>query len=581
MQGGFVKDQQPRVNTISRKIKSAVALLSVLSVMAVLFDNCAASHSSSEQSATAASTSTGSFSSCSLSGPQNLFQLTYQPFLQTNCATCHTETGAAAGFPFASEALETAYESFNAVGYTTVDTYAVNPGHQPPYTGTQNQSAINALSQQWTQGVEELSTCTQSTVPVFVTDTYAATRTNSRSIAINPNPTSAAGVKVEWDLNNDMLPSPAGVTWPTMPGAKFQITVIAVNNGAETHYLFTQPTILYPTGTTGAVDLNVQSIMIKLNGVTVQNETTFTFVNSNAYANTTTLLASGGMVSLGSIRASDVMSFSIGQMSVVSLPPLPPPPAVSFSASSANVDVNSGTYNLTVTLNEAVNNIVTVNYSAHGGTGVPNCCTTINNTLTNTVATGQINWNRDYGLPANSGNFVVFPPNVTSLTIPITIYANQRYTPNFPTVIIGLDSMQVGSAAVQSLTSPPLATITITNSNTQPPVGAVTFSNLMGPGGAFALNCVGCHFPGNVSTGAVPYDMTTYTSLIADQRVVPGDATDSLVWIRINDPPVQNGSGVFISNGISAMPLSGVFNPQDPTGKTDIFTWIMGGALNN
>jgi len=244
-------------------------------------------------------------------------------------------------------------------------------------------------------------------------------------------------------------------------------------------------------------------------------------------------------------------------------------------------------------LNAPTTSIVTVNYAAtSASTAVPSCCQTINNTASATPAPiSVVNWNRDYGLTLNSGNFAVFYPGATTVTVPITIYPNGRYTANYPTVVLAINSIQVGSSPIQAETSPPTFSLQIQNSNPQPAVGTITFSNLMSSGGAFALNCVGCHNPVNVTAGLVPYDMTTYTSLLQNNRVVPNDPNASLVWIRINDAPVPdivngqqvtiNGVPQFISNGVSAMPLNGVFNSEDPTGKNDIFNWISNGALDN
>lgn len=587
----------------------------MFAVTSVLFGNCAAEHPVNTAS-NSSSQVTQSFSSCSLTGPENLFQLTYYPFAQKNCASCHVEGGAEASFPFASNGLEVAYTTFSQIGYTLFDTYATN-GHSPTAT-TANQAIINDLQNQWLQGLNELSVCSQGPVPVFINDQYASTRVYSKSKAITPSVKrdNAGALNVvtpsviQWDLNKDMLAPPAGVTWPSMPGAIFQLTVTPVPNGTNTYYMLSQPKIVYPTGNSTAVDLQINSIILKLNGQTVNNETTFTFVSAQARKNTSTLLASGGMVSVGSIRTSDVVSFSIGAISVIALPPPPPTPDVTFSVATSTVSQTLGKATLTVNLNQTLdqNVVLHFSYDPANTTAKPNCCATIVDARPNADPQNPtvqvLNYDREFAMPTSctgtmgSATYdctLIFPPRVTTQTFDVTLFNDLRQKPSRK-ITLKLKQVQVGAQAVTSLVASGANTythtLTVTNTNPAPAAGEVTFSNLMGPGGSFALNCVGCHWESpTVSNTDVPYDMTAYEEIVETiaRRVIPGDAANSILWRRVAPlPALDPVTGAVIIDAATGqpkylplMPIGGVFDPTNPTAKSDIYLWIQSGAKNN
>ena len=92
----------------------------------------------------------------------------------------------------------------------------------------------------------------------------------------------------------------------------------------------------------------------------------------------------------------------------------------------------------------------------------------------------------------------------------------------------------------------------------------------MAAGGAFSRYCVRCHHATSQDVLAREYDMTTYSDLISQQRVVPNNALGSILWRRI--------LGL---DGLDPMPQGGLFSPDELQAKDEIYQWIVNGAKNN
>ena len=542
---------------VRKKIAALSSLLVLLTTIVFFFGNCSSRHTGQQTS----SSSSLTFGNCSLTGPEQLFSLTYSPVLQNKCATCHIPGGVGKG-AFASPGLALAFEAFSLVGYKRVSQFAVDPNHRPPYSGAQNAAEINEAEKAWELGVQELASCTNNQVSEFIDDPWKDVRVYSRSKAVNPSATQA--VQVRWDLNSEMLPPPSGVTWPNMPGAQFEITLRANVAGSQTNYTISRPRIVYPTSNAGAVDLHAQSIRLKINGQEIINETTFHYIDANARKNQSTLLSAGAMVALSDLRTSDVISFSFGEVRVVTLPPPPPAPTISFVLASQTVN-ESGRIQVLARLNQSIDAFSTASFSFSGSAQQP-CCATILDEGGQQVSVK--NFDRDYILPNRDGGTILFEPNITEKMIEIDIESDQRDEAN-ETIVIQLDGFSVGNAQGQ-LGANRTHTISITDNDAAPGPFEVRFQDLMAAGGAFSRYCVRCHHATSQDVLAREYDMTTYSDLISQQRVVPNNALGSILWRRI--------LGL---DGLDPMPQGGLFSPDELQAKDEIYQWIVNGAKNN
>lgn len=556
-----------RMRKVSNKVTAILGLQVFLGALIFFFGNCTSQHTGTGSQSSGSKTI--NFGNCSLTGPDHLFSMTYHPILTAQCATCHVAGGRGKGV-FASSSLPIAFDAFSLVGYRRISEFAVDQNHQSPYTGAHNIAAINEATQNWRLGVEELEKCKTNTIEEFVDDPWNAVRVHTKSKAINA--TNTGSVTVTWDMNTDLLVIPAGVSWPTLPGAKFELTFTPTFNGANPSYSISRPRITYPVSNTQAVDINLESIRVKINGDEVINETTFHYVNANVYKNVSTLLSAGAMVSVGDIRKSDVVSVSFGRVRIVTLPPPPPVPSVQFTTTSST-NAETGKVTVTVQLSEAVDSFVSVGYSTttpNVNGAKPSCCSSITDTGGQTVQVK--NFDRDFKKTVNDGGTLVFNPNQVSKTVEIDIYPDQRDEPN-EIINLTIDSVSIGNGDGQLGTNKEHR-ITITDNDNAPAADEVTFSLLMSPGGAFSRYCVHCHHSNSDDVLAREYDMTTYEDLLLSNRVVPLKPDNSILWWRIRGYDNLNKT-------VSPMPQNGLFDTDGKQAKDDIYDWIIRGAKNN
>lgn len=88
------------------------------------------------------------------------------------------------------------------------------------------------------------------------------------------------------------------------------------------------------------------------------------------------------------------------------------------------------------------------------------------------------------------------------------------------------------------------------------------FSQLVGTGGIFAQNCVGCHSGGTLSGGL---NITNYQDMINHFVVIPFDPEGSILLSRMNNPG-------------NPMPQSGLLPEAQ---RKSVEDWILDGAPNN
>lgn len=568
-----------------KKIKSLFTggIVFVLSLILMFFNNC-----SSEHYGETSSNALESLGTCSLSSEKQLFSLTYQPFLEKNCSTCHFPGGTGKG-AFATSGLEVAWTAFSSIGFSKISAFAIDPSHQSPYTGPHNSEAVTELKELWAKGQEELVRCKDATaITEFIGDEYKDIRVHSVSRAISPNV--GSDMILTWDLNKDMRTPPPGVNLPNMPGAFFEITVKIEVESTQTAYLISKPRIIYPSTNASATDINLESLNFRLNGEDVINETTFHYLKASARKNKNTLLSAGAMVAVGNLKSSDVISFSFGKIEATVLPPPPPKPSVEFITAQTNLATEAGTsacplddlgqplvtngekcVNLTIRLSQAQNNFSSVGFSIEtaGSTAKEPCCSTILDITDN--STEVKNFDRDYTIETNGSFTVRFDPQETEKTIAVRIVEDDRYEPGGETLKIQLNDLLIVDYGSGNIGNNGTHTIFIPDNDTAPGMFEVRFTDLMKKNGAFDRYCVRCHHRSSADVLAREYDMTTYDDLIDRGRVVPGNLDNSVVWRRI--------LGL---DGLDPMPQNGLLNLDGgDEAREDIRNWILNGAKNN
>lgn len=556
-----------------RKFMAILSLQACMAFIFLFFGNCSPNHVTSDLSSTATSKIT--FGNCSLTGGQQLFELTYYPILRQQCVNCHSPNPPVEDSQnyFAAPNLTQAYEAFNnAGGYVRVSEHAVSDNHKSPFTGSHNSSKINEAKNIWNLGNQELVKCSSNSVEEFINDPWERVRVHSKPKAINPSTTDSS--IVSWDLNTDIKLIPDNVIWPNLRGAKFQIKVTPTFVGSKSSYTISEPRIIYPTpANPQAIDINLKSVRVRIDEVEVINETTFHYLDANVYKNVGGLLSAGAMVAVRPVRLSDVISVSFGEVKGVILPPPPEKPTVQFATASSVSTTESGRITVNLGLNKPVDSFVTVGYkieaSATNG-ATPECCTQITDSSGATVKIKK--FDRDYIRVVKDEFTAVFEPGVTSLSLEYDIYPDQRDEPN-ESFVITLDNISIGNEA-GSIGAQNTHTITINDNDNAPDPTEITFTKLMKPGGAFAVHCLKCHHANNQDVVAREYDMTSYTDLMSRNRVVPSKPESSVLWWRIRGYDNLN-------NPVEQMPQGGLFDTDDSKSYSDILNWIKSGAKNN
>lgn len=528
-------------------------------MVGIFFNNCSPQHNA--QTTDGFSLAEGqSIGACAFKDEMDLYSKSYWGFLTNHCSACHVEGGQGKG-TFASSGLQVAYNAFTVVGYEMISDYAVNPGHKPPYTGTQNSDDIDLLKQQWVKGLENITACKNGTTPVDLTPTDESLRLETRSLGVNA--VDATPVTITWDLNADFLVK-AGVTIPTLPGATLSLNVKKATLGAKPVYEISLPRIK-----AGASDVKVRSVLVKLNGKLIPNQTTFRYVDEGVYAGSTVVLAPGAMVVDGVISPTDVISLSIGDLATVTLPPPPVKPVVGFTATSMSVSetVNASAktssqnllmVNLTLSIPNPDQYVTATVGVVTTGIAANQLATNRRSMTVNFDGTDKVidHWDWDYSIDSLA---VVFAPGETSKSLIIKISKDDRDEAD------ELLRLKVTSAVNATIsTTLNTETITILDNDGPNTSGAPSFSSLMQSGGVLYSNCLECH---NSIDNRGGYNLSDYDLMIENGVLVPGN-TNSKMFQRMNS----------VTPGLRPMPLGGLL---DTTLRRQVENWILGGAKND
>jgi len=571
-------------------------VVAAIAVMALFFNNCKGKTEGAmnlDETAAGAAQGSGATGTLCEQDIKNLYARGWHEFLKTNCSICHSN-GPGKG-RFAASDLEIAFTEFQNVGYVKVSSNAVNPTHNPPYSGVQHTQVVNEMKVEWQKGLQDYAACTgDSTV---IPQESQIEKISLRSVAkVLGTANDGVPTPITFDLNTEITRVKGTDPLASVPGAKFTIYVTRLKNaGGFTYYSFSSPKVHGST-----VDVQVEGIFISLNGFLLNYPTTFSYVNKGIRGGSTNtgvgdvsgLISTGSLVAPKVILPTDTVTISFINVTKVTLPPPPPPITVNI-AGSRTVVVSPGTgfIDVGINLSAAAVEPVVVTLAENNdlcGTAV----TLINsNTLFKTLSASCLpevynvvcpsgscaaaakdfgrarsvtgaTYNRfdwDYKFPTNS---VTFNPGEAAKTLRVYFSTDTRYEKNR---VLTFDIASVlGAVNLGSNTT--VNYVVNKYNNPVPDADILTFTQLMAPSsGILGQNCVKCH---NSTDNAGGYDMTDYQMMISRRVLVPGDV-NSKMYVRMHPTPE------FLAK---PMPQDGFL--EQPK-ILEVEKWILDGAKNN
>ncbi len=249
-----------------------LALIFSAIILILFFNNCA------RQQKLEFSNGSTSLSSFSGSCGEVLFKrynVDVYPFFRASsrCLGCHIEGGAGLGL-FASPNSEVSYAAFSAAGLSKISYMATNPLHKPPYTGEQNQPAINTIVSKWTTYESEYLDCVSKSENGGVNEALLTSKKGAPSIysAINKDETLTWDLDLAQDLDETMTrPVPARITM----NVRVLYQAIAGKTQAK-GYIFSNPTLSVKDSSQQII---IEGIFFQINGQPISSQTTFTSVS--------------------------------------------------------------------------------------------------------------------------------------------------------------------------------------------------------------------------------------------------------------------------------------------------------------
>lgn len=265
------------------KINTAIVFIVSSVILSIAYTNCAEMKSAEE-----ASNNSYAGMSCDEVRVAKYNEGWY-PFLKTTCATCHVEGGAGLG-SFGSSDIATSFAAFSASGSSKVGFMATNPQHKPPYTGAQNQPAVDRMSSAWQTSEKEFLACVSKsqnggvdesllTSPKSAPVIYGCTDIVTGGVVTGANcPTTT----LTWNLN---LASDLDATMtrglPTLISINVKLLtavqdVLGVKKNVVKGYIFSNPVMQMQTSTDQVL---VEGLFFYINGQPITSQTTFTSVS--------------------------------------------------------------------------------------------------------------------------------------------------------------------------------------------------------------------------------------------------------------------------------------------------------------
>jgi mono/diheme cytochrome c family protein len=285
-----------------RKLKQSIVYTVVVALFGLLFNNCGATHHIMGG---------GAVNSQLLACYKILedeFQKGYAPFLQRNCAGCHSKGGTGNG-AFADANATVAWDAFRLRAYDLIDERALDPTHQAGVTGPQHEAELAPIRTAYQAAVERELACEaqigensgggggpglELEVP-----TEAKFFTTAKTMSAGNNPTT-----ITWNLASEFETAGA----PSLTGVSFSMDVqVETTPTGDQYYRFTQPELQ-----TGASNVRIAMIQIRINGELENSATTYRGINQIVLANQNQNLTLTNMIVPRSPAVNDTLSVGFG-----------------------------------------------------------------------------------------------------------------------------------------------------------------------------------------------------------------------------------------------------------------------------
>lgn len=239
------------------------------------------------------------------------FSSTYYPFLRANCASCHY-TGGAGNGAFADPNRTIAFEQFSMRSTALINGKAIDPNHQPPFTGTRHQSAISGLDTRWQGAMATYQACKvasgeepEPTPPAPQTANFVTVPKVMN--ATNNNRT------ITWNFANELQQG------TPIAGLQLQLNVrIFTSPTGLKSYQFSNPRLRI----SGAQAYRVMRMDVMVNGRLEASSTTYRSVDRRVPGNNQTRqLSAATLVLEMNTNAADTVSVGIGELQPIDFAP--------------------------------------------------------------------------------------------------------------------------------------------------------------------------------------------------------------------------------------------------------------------
>lgn len=208
----------------------------------------------------------------------------YYNFLRKNCAGCHNGEHEAPAFASANQYQS--YQIFKDKGYLAVSNNAVNPNHNYPATGPQNEGAISSLKAEWQTAQNDWLTCKGGNSA----DKSVVTSSITNAAIVNNKATTSYWGTLSWNFTSNM-PS-ASTKWPLQLTVEAQVATVS---GNVVGYAIRNPVMKLTSGT---AKYRVKGLFFYLNDKMVDSATTFRNINAVICPNVNLNLAPTGNAQL-------------------------------------------------------------------------------------------------------------------------------------------------------------------------------------------------------------------------------------------------------------------------------------------
>lgn len=286
--------------------RNHISALVVGMVHVTLLVACAPAHEGS------LSDSLSSFGTCEAE-LQKTFATTYHPFLRQQCGTCHISGGSGKG-AFADQNMSLALSQFLSKTESVIKGKALDAAHQAPWTGPQNQSALNTFNSSFQTALTKYNGCQQSAQQPPNNPPPPPEPGQSVYFTVAKVMTANATAKtISFDLGTE-LAQPMGAMFA---GSRIDIDVRTQSvAGGGTSYLFTNL-----RARAGTQALRYVRFEILINNQLISTATTYKGVDRRVPAQGQRTLSTTGSVIEMNVAATDTLSLGIGLIEAVNFAP--------------------------------------------------------------------------------------------------------------------------------------------------------------------------------------------------------------------------------------------------------------------